>query len=84
MLFLALCFTSSIERSNSKAYSPEFEPTINKKSEISESEGAYTRKAVMDYMAKRKLDFNPGDSSAYSNFGFFVLGRVIVKKSGLS
>lgn len=70
--------------SNGKAYSPEFEPTINKKAEITASEGEYTRKATMDYMAKRKLDFNPGDSTEYSNFGYFVLGRILVKKSGLS
>lgn len=69
--------------SNGNAYSPEFEPTINKKTEIVASEGEYTRKAVMDFMAKRKLDFDPGSKSAYSNFGYFVLGRIIVKKSGM-
>ncbi|MBL7818726.1 MAG: serine hydrolase [Saprospiraceae bacterium] len=70
--------------SNGKAYSPEFEPTINKKDEIIASEGEYTRKATMDFMVKRKLDFKPGDSTEYSNFGYFVLGRIIVKKSGLT
>jgi CubicO group peptidase (beta-lactamase class C family) len=70
--------------SNGKAYSPEFEPTINKKDAIIASEGEYTRKTVMDFMLKRKLDFKPGDSTGYSNFGYFVLGRVIVKKSGLT
>ncbi|MCB0609517.1 MAG: serine hydrolase [Lewinellaceae bacterium] len=69
--------------SKGNAYSPEFEPTINKKSEIEASEGAYTRKAVMDFMVKRKLEFDPGSRSEYSNFGYFVLGRIIVKKSGM-
>ncbi len=32
---------------------------------------------VIRYMLRRKLDFDPGARSAYSNFGYCLLGRVI-------
>ncbi|MEQ1825549.1 MAG: serine hydrolase, partial [Pirellula sp.] len=35
-------------------------------------------------MLKQKLDFEPGERYAYSNFGYCLLGRVIEKLSGLS
>src|SRR5262249_30724806 len=37
---------------------------------------------VVRYMWGRPLDFDPGTRSAYSNFGYCVLGRVIEKASG--
>ena len=37
---------------------------------------------VIRYMAKQKLDFEPGERYAYSNFGYCILGRVIERKSG--
>jgi N-acyl-D-amino-acid deacylase len=39
-------------------------------------------KDVIQYMLKRKLDFNPGERYAYSNFGYCILGRVIEKVTG--
>jgi N-acyl-D-amino-acid deacylase len=32
---------------------------------------------IIRYMATKKLDFNPGTKSVYSNFGYNVLGRII-------
>ncbi|HZE96338.1 MAG TPA: serine hydrolase domain-containing protein [Planctomycetota bacterium] len=37
---------------------------------------------IMEFVAKRRLDFDPGARHAYSNFGYCVLGRVIEKVSG--
>lgn len=37
---------------------------------------------VVRYMLGQPLDFDPGSRSAYSNFGFCVLGRVVAKVSG--
>ena len=37
---------------------------------------------IIRYMAGQPLDFDPGSRSAYSNFGYCVLGRVIEKVSG--
>jgi N-acyl-D-amino-acid deacylase len=39
---------------------------------------------IIRYMLAQKLDFNPGQRYAYSNFGYCVLGRVIEKVSGQS
>jgi N-acyl-D-amino-acid deacylase len=38
--------------------------------------------AVIKAMLSQKLDFDPGDEYAYSNFGYCLLGRVIEKLSG--
>jgi N-acyl-D-amino-acid deacylase len=37
---------------------------------------------IVRFMLTQPLDFDPGTQSAYSNFGFNVLGRVIEKVSG--
>jgi CubicO group peptidase (beta-lactamase class C family) len=37
---------------------------------------------IITYMLTQKLDFNPGERYAYSNFGYCILGRVIEKVSG--
>jgi N-acyl-D-amino-acid deacylase len=39
---------------------------------------------VIGYMTKQKLDFNPGERYAYSNFGYCILGRLIEKATGQS
>jgi N-acyl-D-amino-acid deacylase len=38
--------------------------------------------AVIKAMLSQKLDFDPGERYAYSNFGYCLLGRVIEKLSG--
>lgn len=38
--------------------------------------------AVIRYMLSSRLQFDPGECYAYSNFGYCVLGRVIEKVSG--
>ena len=37
---------------------------------------------VIRYMLRRKLDFEPGAKSVYSNFGYCLLGRVIENVTG--
>ena len=41
-------------------------------------------KTVIRYMLGQPLDFTPGTTAAYSNFGYCVLGRIIEKVSGMS
>jgi N-acyl-D-amino-acid deacylase len=38
---------------------------------------------LIRYMKGMPLDFNPGETFAYSNFGFIILGRVIERVSGM-
>ena len=38
--------------------------------------------AVIRYMLRQPLDFDPGERFAYSNFGYCLLGRVIEKVTG--
>ncbi len=45
---------------------------------------AATPRNVIEYMLTQPLQFNPGERSCYSNFGYCVLGRVIEKASGKS
>jgi CubicO group peptidase (beta-lactamase class C family) len=37
---------------------------------------------TISYMLNQPLDFSPGSRSAYSNFGYCILGRVIERASG--
>jgi N-acyl-D-amino-acid deacylase len=43
-----------------------------------------TPEQIVRWGMGRPLDFEPGSTSSYSNFGYCVLGRVIAKKSGVS
>jgi N-acyl-D-amino-acid deacylase len=38
--------------------------------------------AIIRYMLRQSLDFEPGQRFAYSNFGYCVLGRIIEKVTG--
>ena len=46
--------------------------------------GPATANEVIRYMLGKPLDFAPGTKTAYSNFGYCVLGRVIEKATGQS
>jgi N-acyl-D-amino-acid deacylase len=39
---------------------------------------------IVRFMIKQPLDFEPGTASAYSNFGYVVLGRIIEQRSGIN
>lgn len=41
-----------------------------------------SHRAIIEFMLRQPLDFAPGERSAYSNFGYCVLGRVIEKLTG--
>lgn len=41
-----------------------------------------TRDELIRYVLARPLDFTPGSRSAYSNFGYLLLGQVIERTSG--
>ncbi len=40
------------------------------------------QEAIIRFMLRRPLDFDPGTRDAYSNFGYCLLGRVIEKVTG--
>jgi len=54
--------------------------------EISEQMGLNypaTQTNVISWMFSKPLDFTPGTTNVYSNFGYQILGRVIEKASGM-
>ena len=63
-----------------KSFDPMFRPIL-----IAKDQGVKPPAGPMDiihYMTKQKLDFDPGERYAYSNFGYCILGRVIEKAAG--
>jgi N-acyl-D-amino-acid deacylase len=63
-----------------KSFDPMFRPV-----EIAKAVGAPApaeAAAVIQYMLRQPLDFDPGTRYAYSNFGYCLLGRIIEKITG--
>jgi CubicO group peptidase (beta-lactamase class C family) len=61
------------------------EPTYFKDVEVAKAFGKglpVTREEIARWGAGQKMQFFPGHRSAYSNFGFLLLGQVIERKTG--
>ena len=65
-----------------KSFDPMFRPIIIAKNQDVKPPAKPID--IIHYMTKHKLDFDPGERYAYSNFGYCILGRVIEKLSGES
>ncbi len=63
---------------------PQYTPWPQLASHITGAESPASAETIIRYMLSKPLDFDPGTQSAYSNFGFNVLGRVIEHVSGKS
>ena len=61
---------------------PQYTPWPQLASHIFGVESPASAETIIRYMLTKPLDFDPGSESAYSNFGFNVLGRVIEHASG--
>ena len=64
------------------SYDPQYLPWPLLASHLFDAESPAEAETIIRFMLTQPLDFNPGEISAYSNFGFNVLGRVIEKVSG--
>ena len=65
-----------------KSFDPMFRPLV-----IAKEENVMPPARPLDiirYMTHHKLDFDPGERYAYSNFGYCILGRVVERVSGQS
>jgi N-acyl-D-amino-acid deacylase len=65
-------------------FDPQYTPWPELASHLTGAESPAAPETIIRYMLSQPLDFDPGTQSAYSNFGFNVLGRVIEKISGQS
>jgi N-acyl-D-amino-acid deacylase len=63
-------------------YDPQYVPWTLEASHVLGAETPAEAATIVRYMLGKPLDFDPGTLSAYSNFGFNVLGRVIEHLSG--
>ncbi len=61
---------------------PQYLPWPMMASLLLDAEVPAEAETIVRYMLSQPLDFDPGTQSAYSNFGFNVLGRVIEHLSG--
>lgn len=61
---------------------PQYQPWPLLASHLLEAEIPAEAETIVRFMLGQPLDFDPGSHSAYSNFGFNVLGRVIEHVSG--
>lgn len=65
-----------------KSFDPMFRPIVIAKDQDTKPPAKPID--IIRYMTKQKLDFDPGERYAYSNFGYCMLGRVIEKATGQS
>jgi N-acyl-D-amino-acid deacylase len=63
-------------------YDPQYLPWPAYASHLLGAESPAEAETLVRFMLTQPLDFDPGTQSAYSNFGFNVLGRVIEHVSG--
>lgn len=66
---------------------PSFDPISNPElvgRAINNRNAPVSDKQIIDYMITQSLIFEPGKDRRESNFGFFLLGKVIEKASGVS
>ena len=66
------------------SFDPQYQPWSLLASHILNTEAPADAETIIRFMLSQPLDFDPGTQSAYSNFGFNVLGRVIERVSGQS
>lgn len=67
-----------------EGYDPQYLPWPLLASQALGAENPAEAETIVRFMLSQPLDFDPGTASAYSNFGFNVLGRVIEHVSGQS
>lgn len=63
-------------------YDPQYLPWTSMASHALGAEDPAEADTIIRFMIGQPLDFDPGTLSAYSNFGYNVLGRVIEQVSG--
>ena len=64
------------------SFDPQYQPWSLLASHTLDTEVPADAETIVRFMLTQPLDFDPGTQSAYSNFGFNVLGRVIEHVSG--
>jgi CubicO group peptidase (beta-lactamase class C family) len=63
-----------------KSFDPMFRPVVIAKDQSIPPPAMPEH--ILKYMLKQKLDFDPGEKYAYSNFGYAILGLLIAKVAG--
>jgi N-acyl-D-amino-acid deacylase len=67
---------------STESFDPQYLPWSLYASHLLNAEVPAEAETLIRFMLTQPLDFDPGTQSAYSNFGFNVLGRVIEHVSG--
>jgi N-acyl-D-amino-acid deacylase len=67
-----------------KSFDPQYLPWSRMASATVGAPDPPTCQTIIRFMLGVRLDFDPGTRTAYSNFGYCVLGRVIERVTGLS
>lgn len=65
-------------------FDPMFQPTTWNAADATGTPRPASCTAVIQYMLGKPLQFTPGTSYDYSNFGYCVLGRIIEKVTGMT